>query len=51
MRLLYLFVQFLLSPPGKERLQGWRALRRECLKRAQVGQKANRGAAKAVSDH
>ena len=38
-RLCALFVQFLLSPPGKERLTAWRALRRSCLARAQVGQK------------
>ena len=39
LRICWLFLQFALSPPGKERLSSWRALRRECLKRAQVGQK------------
>lgn len=37
-RICTLFIKFLLSPPGKERLSNWRALRKVCLKRAQVGQ-------------
>ena len=37
--MILLFIHFLLAPSGRIRVAKWRALRRECLKRAQVGRK------------
>lgn len=39
MTILYRFVDFMFSRPGKVRLAKWRALRAVCLKRAHVGLK------------
>ena len=39
MKMPYLFLLFLLSPPGKLRVKRWRAFRAVCLKRAHAGQK------------
>lgn len=38
MKITYLFLLFMFSPPGKGRLRKWRAFRSLCLKRAQVSE-------------